>query len=139
MVRDAFLMEELIRIDCKGLEKSDYKKIGCKLRVIMSCFLHMEFPLIVCLFIFISGSCLSPYPPLEPSLSIFWFGAFLTLGKGEKRKWEDYDSLYLLFCYLLSYNFPLGGAYYLKLVYSLSPWFLSFLAAVSQIGLQFVP
>ncbi|OVA13666.1 RNA-binding [Macleaya cordata] len=32
MVRDAFLTEELVRIDCKGLEKSDYKKIGCKLR-----------------------------------------------------------------------------------------------------------
>ena len=33
MVRDAFLSCELVRIDCKGLEKSDYKKIGCKLRV----------------------------------------------------------------------------------------------------------
>lgn len=33
MVRDAFLMEELVRIDCKGLERSDYKKIGVKLRV----------------------------------------------------------------------------------------------------------
>ncbi|XP_060218725.1 CRS2-associated factor 1, mitochondrial isoform X3 [Lycium barbarum] len=32
MVRDAFLTEELVRIDCKGLPKSDYKKIGCKLR-----------------------------------------------------------------------------------------------------------
>lgn len=33
MVRDAFLCSELVRIDCRGLEKSDYKKIGCKLRV----------------------------------------------------------------------------------------------------------
>lgn len=33
MVRDAFLNDELVRIDCKGLQKSDYKKIGCKLRV----------------------------------------------------------------------------------------------------------
>lgn len=33
MVRDAFLSCELVRIDCQGLEKSDYKKIGCKLRV----------------------------------------------------------------------------------------------------------
>lgn len=33
MVRDAFLTEELVRIDCQGLEKSDFKKIGCKLRV----------------------------------------------------------------------------------------------------------
>lgn len=33
MVQDAFLSDELVRIDCKGLEKSDYKKIGCKLRV----------------------------------------------------------------------------------------------------------
>ncbi|KAI3833890.1 hypothetical protein MKX03_012378 [Papaver bracteatum] len=34
MVRDAFLTEEMVRIDCKGLNKSDYKKIGYKLRVI---------------------------------------------------------------------------------------------------------
>jgi hypothetical protein len=33
MVRDAFLLCELVRIDCQGLERSDYKKIGCKLRV----------------------------------------------------------------------------------------------------------
>lgn len=33
MVRDAFLTDELVRIDCKGLERSDYKKIGVKLRV----------------------------------------------------------------------------------------------------------
>ena len=33
MVRDAFITEELVRIDCKGLERSDYKKVGCKLRV----------------------------------------------------------------------------------------------------------
>ena len=33
MVRDAFLSSELVRIDCQGLERSDYKKIGCKLRV----------------------------------------------------------------------------------------------------------
>ncbi|KAI3872958.1 hypothetical protein MKX03_019647, partial [Papaver bracteatum] len=32
MVRDAFLTEEMVRIDCKGLDKSDYKKIGFKLR-----------------------------------------------------------------------------------------------------------
>ncbi|XP_057442831.1 CRS2-associated factor 1, mitochondrial isoform X2 [Lotus japonicus] len=32
MVRDAFLSSELVRIDCEGLERSDYKKIGCKLR-----------------------------------------------------------------------------------------------------------
>lgn len=33
MVRDAFLTDELVRIDCKGLPISDYKKIGVKLRV----------------------------------------------------------------------------------------------------------
>jgi len=33
MVRDAFLSCELVRIDCEGLERKDYKKIGCKLRV----------------------------------------------------------------------------------------------------------
>ncbi|XP_051117039.1 CRS2-associated factor 1, mitochondrial-like isoform X3 [Andrographis paniculata] len=36
MVRDAFLNDELVRIDCKGLPISDYKKIGCKLRVMLS-------------------------------------------------------------------------------------------------------
>ncbi|XP_052193636.1 CRS2-associated factor 1, mitochondrial [Diospyros lotus] len=39
MVRDAFLTNELVRIDCKGLEKSDYKKIGCKLRDLVPCIL----------------------------------------------------------------------------------------------------
>lgn len=34
MVRDAFLVEELVRIDCTGLDKSDLKKIGVKLRVL---------------------------------------------------------------------------------------------------------
>ena len=36
MIRDAFLVEEMVRIDCKGLEKKDYSKIGCKLRVSFS-------------------------------------------------------------------------------------------------------
>ncbi|XP_024197417.1 CRS2-associated factor 1, mitochondrial, partial [Rosa chinensis] len=39
MVRDAFLSSELVRIDCQGLEKSDYKKIGCKLRELVPCIL----------------------------------------------------------------------------------------------------
>lgn len=39
MVRDAFLTEELVRIDCQGLEKSDFKKIGCKLRNLVPCIL----------------------------------------------------------------------------------------------------
>ncbi|KAG2723296.1 hypothetical protein I3760_02G164000 [Carya illinoinensis] len=39
MVRDAFLCSELVRIDCRGLEKSDYKKIGCKLRDLVPCIL----------------------------------------------------------------------------------------------------
>ncbi|KAL6981869.1 hypothetical protein U1Q18_023486 [Sarracenia purpurea var. burkii] len=39
MVRDAFLVNELVRIDCQGLEKSDYKKIGCKLRDLVPCVL----------------------------------------------------------------------------------------------------
>ncbi|KAF9609876.1 hypothetical protein IFM89_018961 [Coptis chinensis] len=39
MVRDAFLFEELVRIDCQGLERSDYKKIGCKLRDLVPCVL----------------------------------------------------------------------------------------------------
>lgn len=36
MVRDAFLTDELVRVDCKGLPKSDYRKIGVKLRVSLS-------------------------------------------------------------------------------------------------------
>ncbi|KAL3517064.1 hypothetical protein ACH5RR_023966 [Cinchona calisaya] len=39
MIRDAFLTEELVHVDCKGLEKSDYKKIGCKLRDLVPCIL----------------------------------------------------------------------------------------------------
>ncbi|WJX82455.1 hypothetical protein P8452_65209 [Trifolium repens] len=39
MVRDAFLLCELVRIDCQGLERSDYKKIGCKLRDLVPCIL----------------------------------------------------------------------------------------------------
>ncbi|XP_027108201.1 CRS2-associated factor 1, mitochondrial-like [Coffea arabica] len=39
MVRDAFITEELVRIDCKGLERSDYKKVGCKLRDLVPCIL----------------------------------------------------------------------------------------------------
>lgn len=39
MVRDAFLSCELVRIDCKGLERKDYKKIGCKLRDLVPCIL----------------------------------------------------------------------------------------------------
>ncbi|KAL5565465.1 hypothetical protein UlMin_028629 [Ulmus minor] len=39
MVRDAFLFSELVRIDCQGLERSDYKKIGCKLRDRVPCIL----------------------------------------------------------------------------------------------------
>ncbi|GAU27905.1 hypothetical protein TSUD_159990 [Trifolium subterraneum] len=39
MVRDAFLLSELVRIDCQGLERSDYKKIGCKLRDLVPCIL----------------------------------------------------------------------------------------------------
>jgi hypothetical protein len=36
MVRDALLADELVRIDCKGLPKGDYRKIGVKLRVCLS-------------------------------------------------------------------------------------------------------
>ncbi|XP_073126516.1 CRS2-associated factor 1, mitochondrial [Henckelia pumila] len=39
MVRDAFLADELVRIDCKGLPTSDYKKIGLKLRDLVPCIL----------------------------------------------------------------------------------------------------
>ncbi|XP_047310873.1 CRS2-associated factor 1, mitochondrial [Impatiens glandulifera] len=39
MVRDAFLVSDLVRIDCKGLERKDYKKIGSKLRDLVPCIL----------------------------------------------------------------------------------------------------
>ncbi|KAL8195965.1 hypothetical protein R6Q57_024965 [Mikania cordata] len=39
MIRDAFLVEELLRIDCRGLEKKDYKKLGSKLRDLVPCIL----------------------------------------------------------------------------------------------------
>ena len=35
-VREAFEDDDLVRIDCKGLNTSDYKKIGAKLRVSLS-------------------------------------------------------------------------------------------------------
>lgn len=35
-VREAFEDDELVRIDCKGLNTSDYKKIGAKLRVCLN-------------------------------------------------------------------------------------------------------
>lgn len=38
-VRDAFTQNELVRIDCKGMETSDYKKIGSKLRDLVPCVL----------------------------------------------------------------------------------------------------
>jgi hypothetical protein len=43
MVRDAFLADELVRIDCKGLPKSDYRKIGVKLRVNLSYVFTLKF------------------------------------------------------------------------------------------------
>ncbi|KAI7737888.1 hypothetical protein M8C21_032152 [Ambrosia artemisiifolia] len=39
MIRDAFLVEELVRIDCQGLERKDYKKLGAKLRDLVPCIL----------------------------------------------------------------------------------------------------
>lgn len=39
MIRDAFLCDELVRIDCEGLPTSDYKKLGCKLRDLVPCIL----------------------------------------------------------------------------------------------------
>ncbi|KAE8724090.1 CRS2-associated factor 1 [Hibiscus syriacus] len=44
MVRDAFLVSELVRIDCTRLERSDYKKIGCKLRLC-----GVSLPLVPCI------------------------------------------------------------------------------------------
>eukprot|EP00250_Pteridium_aquilinum_P021223 c25060_g1_i1 orf=525-4490(-) len=38
-VRAAFKLDELVRIDCQGLNPSDYKKIGAKLRDLVPCVL----------------------------------------------------------------------------------------------------
>lgn len=38
-VKEAFDDDELVRIDCKGLNTSDYKKIGAKLRDLIPCYL----------------------------------------------------------------------------------------------------
>ena len=35
-VRDAFELSPLVKVDCPGLEPSDYKKIGAKLKVFKS-------------------------------------------------------------------------------------------------------
>ena len=62
MVRDAFLKDDLVRIDCEGLEKSDYKKIGVKLRVIVSflssCYISQRFSSNIKMTIVISSSLL---------------------------------------------------------------------------------
>ncbi|KAL9271967.1 CRS2-associated factor 1, mitochondrial-like protein [Drosera capensis] len=39
MVRDAFLTEDLVRVDCKGLDNSDHKKIGVELQDLVPCIL----------------------------------------------------------------------------------------------------
>lgn len=33
MVKDAFEIDELVKVDCRELDRSDMKKIGAKLRV----------------------------------------------------------------------------------------------------------
>lgn len=33
MVKDAFEIDELVKIDCRELDRSDMKKVGAKLRV----------------------------------------------------------------------------------------------------------
>eukprot|EP00897_Mesotaenium_endlicherianum_P000540 jgi/Mesen1/10487/ME000083S09998 len=38
-VRAAFRFSELVKVDCKGLDKSDYKKIGAKLQELVPCVL----------------------------------------------------------------------------------------------------
>ncbi|XLR20144.1 hypothetical protein S83_048056, partial [Arachis hypogaea] len=38
-VREAFEECELVRINCQGLNKSDYRKIGAKLRDLVPCVL----------------------------------------------------------------------------------------------------
>jgi len=38
-VRDAFEGHDLVKIDCEGLNPSDYKKIGAKLRDLVPCVL----------------------------------------------------------------------------------------------------
>ncbi|VVA92277.1 unnamed protein product [Arabis nemorensis] len=38
-VRDAFELSPLVKVDCSGLERSDYKKIGAKLKELVPCVL----------------------------------------------------------------------------------------------------
>lgn len=38
-VRDAFEGSPLVKIDCKGMHASDYKKIGAKLKELVPCVL----------------------------------------------------------------------------------------------------
>lgn len=38
-VREGFKKNDLVRLDCKGLPKSDYRKIGAKLRDLVPCVL----------------------------------------------------------------------------------------------------
>lgn len=50
-VREAFEVCELVRLNCKGMNRSDFKKIGAKLQV---CYLNVCFivlDLLKCLFI----------------------------------------------------------------------------------------
>lgn len=72
MVRDAFLVSELVRIDCQGLERSDYKKIGCKLRVNLNFCLHSLLKLFPYFFLFLfffgGGGGNQPLNPLEDFL-----------------------------------------------------------------------
>lgn len=35
-VRAQFSVDEVVRVDCTGLNPSDYKKIGAKLKVVLS-------------------------------------------------------------------------------------------------------
>lgn len=34
-VRNAFKVDDLVKVDCKNMNPSDYKKIGAKLKVIL--------------------------------------------------------------------------------------------------------
>lgn len=41
-VRNAFKVDDLVKVDCKGLNPSDFKKIGAKLKVPLKTFHHED-------------------------------------------------------------------------------------------------
>ncbi len=50
-VKEAFEVDELVKVDCQGLNPSDYKKIGAKLKVSFHPAYHLCSSFVMCLVI----------------------------------------------------------------------------------------